>query len=273
MIGHLSVGSVILAHQGYAGHAALIVGVLAATAWFVHTRTYHWDAVVAWGGGTGAFLVASSPPFEALADRTFTGHMVQHLLLIVVAAPLLVVAMVRSRPLGGARRLPRWLRSRNIWLAPVAALAFVAVLVVTHLTGIYEAALRHRWIHELEHGSYLVVAVAVWAAMLAGATRARTVAPVGRILATFVLIGGTALLGVVLLSAPRALNDTYVDRLGATAALADQQAAGAIMWIGGMALTLPALVAAVWRWASAEEAIALRREQMLGSLVSRDDER
>jgi putative membrane protein len=70
------------------------------------------------------------------------------------------------------------------------------------------------------------------------------------------------MLGIVLLSASTPLFSTYLDRLGPDAALDDQRVAASLMWVGGMATTLPLLLVAVWRWASAEERIAARAEKL-----------
>lgn len=76
----------------------------------------------------------------------------------------------------------------------------------------------------------------------------------------FGVIGGSALLGVVLLSATTPLVPTYAIELGVEAALDDQRAAASLMWIGGLAITLPLLIVSVWRWAAAEKRIAERSE-------------
>ena len=78
----------------------------------------------------------------------------------------------------------------------------------------------------------------------------------------FGVIAGSAFLGVILLAATEPLMPTYDARLGADRALDDQRTAAAIMWVTGMLTTLPLLVVAVWRWASAEERIARRAEAL-----------
>ena len=79
----------------------------------------------------------------------------------------------------------------------------------------------------------------------------------------FGVIAGGALLGMILLSATVPLIPTYEARLGSEAALDDQRAAAAIMWVTGMLTTLPLLVLAVWRWAATEERVTRRAEALV----------
>ena len=224
-----------------------------------------------WAGGVVALAVSTSSPVERIANESFTGHMVQHLLMIVVAAPLLVLARpVRTFADGLAsghgttsteRRVARWWRTAGTVIAPGA---FLAVLFVTHLTGIYDEALGNRWVHDAEHLAYLLAAVALWA-VVCSAGQAN--AP-GRVAGVFAVIGGSALLGVVLLTASSPLMDTYARSLGTPDALDDQRAAASLMWVGGMAISLPLLVTAVWRWAATEQRIAERAEQLESASAS-----
>jgi putative membrane protein len=259
----------ILGHTGV-DHA--VIGVAAAAlvaiygaAWMVHPHRTRWR-LLAWTVAVAAILLATSPGFESRAEERFTGHMVQHLLLIAVAAPLLVI----SRPLHAmmaAGWIPtsaagRWLGARWRRSAPVLGpLAFVAALFITHLTSVYDRALHVRWVHELEHIAYLVGAVLLWAA-LAGGRRASAVARVGAVFGVGV---SGAVLGIALLSASEPLIPTYAARLGPTTALSDQRSAAALMWVTGMVTTLPLLVIAVWRWAAAEERITRRSEALYAS--------
>jgi putative membrane protein len=263
----------ILGHTGV-DHAALGVAAAAAIAVYgaAWIRQPHrtWWRLSAWTAGVAAIGLASSPRLESLAEDRFTGHMIQHLLLIAVAAPLLVIA----RPVhaviaagwipttGTGRRLgATWRRSAPV-LGP---LAFVAVLFVTHLTSVYDRALHERWVHELEHVAYLLGAVLAWAAV-AGGRRASAVTRVG---AVFGIGVSGAILGIALLSASEPLIPTYAARLGPAAALSDQRSAAALMWVTGIVTTLPLLVIAVWRWATAEERITRRAEALAASQPNR----
>jgi putative membrane protein len=217
----------------------------------------------AWISGVVALIVASSPWLESVAADSFTGHMLQHLLLIGVAAPLLVLAEpLRTATRSGlmpttatGRRLGSWWHRWGVVVAPVL---FVVVLFLTHLSSIYDRALQHRWIHESEHAAYLLGALAMWAVVL-GASQTGAVL---RIAAVFGVGAAGSVLGLVLLSAPEPLIPTYEHHLGTAEALDDQRAAAALMWISGMATTVPLLVIAVWRWASAEDRATRRLESL-----------
>ncbi len=261
-----------LAHTGV-DHAA--IGVSAAAligvygwAWM---RVPHPSrrALWCWIGGVGGVVAASSPWVEGLAERTFTGHMVQHLIVIILAAPLLVLGRpVHTAMLAGA--LPPTAVGRRVGAAwhrygpLVGPGLFVLVLFVTHLTAIYDDALGNRWLHEAEHAAYLLSAVAMWSAVLGVG---RSAGP-ARIAGVFGVIAGGSLLGMILLAATAPLMPTYETRLGAARALDDQRAAAALMWVTGMFTTLPLLVLAVWRWASTEERIARRAEALADSVMT-----
>jgi putative membrane protein len=261
------IGSIaVLAHSGV-DHAA--TGVLATAAvagygvaWLRLPRPSSLR-LASWIGGVALVLLASLPFMERVAERTFAGHMVQHLVVIIGAAPLLVVA----RPIHTLVRvgwLPTTALGRRVgaWWHRAAPLVgpglFIVVMFLTHLTSIYDVSLGNRWLHELEHAAYLLSACAMWAAVLAPG-RAGAVARVGSV---FGVIAGTALLALVLLAATLPLVPTYEARLGAERALDDQRSAAAIMWVTGMFTTLPLLIAAVWRWAATEERIARRAEAL-----------
>jgi len=219
----------------------------------------------AWVGAVVVTLAATAPPVEGWADRSFTGHMAQHLALIVLAAPLYVLAQpVRTlhhspwfahRPSSRERAVSRWWHRRGALLAPAA---FLGVLYLTHLTDVYEWALDNRFVHDAEHVGYLATAIALWAVIHTAGRRG----PLPRIGVAMAVIAGTAMLGVVLMSASEPLVPTYLERLGPERALDDQRLAASFMWAGGMGLTLPLLLTSVWVWASAEQRMAMRSEAL-----------
>jgi cytochrome c oxidase assembly factor CtaG len=216
-------------------------------------------------GGAGVAAVALSPPMDAAADRALPAHMVQHMLLIGVVPPLLVLAepvraALEGLSAGGGRRLVRALRSRpaRIALDPRTAIAaFAAVLVVSHLPAVYDAALRSELLHAIEHLSYLLAGFLIWSAILGADPTARPLSPVGAIGLPAAAMVPMLAVGVALSTASGVVYDPYGN---GPAALADQQTAATIMWAGGVPFAA-AIVACGWASLKREERRQLIRER------------
>src|SRR5438045_4967397 len=118
-------------------------------------------------GGVAVLAIALLSPLDGAAHRALWVHMVQHVLLISVAAPLLAA----GRPMAVARVMwpwppPAWRLGR--WATVVAAAGIqVVTLLVWHIPALYEAALAHDAIHGAEHVTLLATAVALWLALVA----------------------------------------------------------------------------------------------------------
>jgi putative membrane protein len=209
--------------------------------------------------------VALSPPFDSAADRSLPLHMLQHMLLLAVAPPLLVLGepvrvALALLPSDGARRLARAPRRRPLatLLSPAPALAlFVAIVVGTHLSAFFDLTLESDPLHALEHLAYLVAGLLLWSAALGADPAARPlsiVAVVGMLTAAMVPM---IAIGVALDTASGVLYAPYAAGSGTAAALAEQDPAATVMWAGD----LPFMVAIVLAgWA------ALRREERLQRL-------
>jgi len=200
-------------------------------------------------GGLAAIAAALLSPLDALAHRLFVAHMVQHMLLIAVAAPALLLAdpfpmIVWALPGPVRRRAGRWLRpgarARRAWVAatamPVAWLTYAAILWVWHLPSAYDAALGDRLVHDAEHAAFFAGAVAFWWPVVHPAPRVRR--PYGHTARIVYLVLGAfqvAALGLLLTVAPAVLYRTYATatRPDGLAALDDQAWGGVVMWAAG----------------------------------------
>ncbi|GII94537.1 cytochrome c oxidase assembly protein [Sinosporangium siamense] len=193
--------------------------------------------------GMLAVAVALLPPFEPIADQRFSTHMVQHMLLIAVAAPLLAlgaaeVVIPLALPVRARRRLAALTHAsrtlpllRLLWLPVTAWLAHLAVLWFWHLPGPYDLALKSDPVHALEHLTFLAGAWLLWWHVTTPTAR-KLSAPVA-LLYMFVTAVPSAALGAVLTLAPTPL---FPVQAGAAARsgvdpLADQQLAGLVMWV------------------------------------------
>lgn len=191
----------------------------------------------------GVVLVAALGPWsDAAADKTLTAHMLQHLALTMVAAPLFVLGggvVLRALPRRAGSLLVRIVRPWTGWTV------FAAVAVLVHLTGYYDYALEHAWAHALEHALFLTSAVFFWQPVLGRRWRGSAV----YLLAAMAV---QAAVSVVLLSG--SLRYSHYPSLD------DQRQAAALMWVGGSLAMVAALVATAWGWLRAEERRARARE-------------
>ena len=187
----------------------------------------------------GAMLIAGLAlfgPLDEFAERSVAWHMVQHMLLIVVVAPLLVLArpLPQWRAVLGARVDGLWRGLHRLSRRPMAcALVHAVAIWFWHAPGPYVAALDVPLWHVLEHASFLFSGWLFWWSVLRPG-RAGTLAAAGALLFT---VMHTGLLGALLSFAREPLYSV------AQSALADQQMAGLLMWVPG---GLVYLLVAVW---------------------------
>jgi cytochrome c oxidase assembly factor CtaG len=223
-------------------------------------------------GGLAVLWVALQSPVDLYADARLSVHMVQHLLLTMVAAPLLVLgapvtlALRASTPATRRRVLLPLLRSRPVRLltAPVTAWAlFALVLWGSHFSPLYEAALRSNAVHALEHLAYVVSAVLFWAPVAGVDPSPSRLSHPARLLYLFLTMPQASFLGLAMWGTDRVLYPSYQAALGPAAALADQRLAGTLMGSAGMLVMVPALSLVLLDWFRREEREAVRIDARL----------
>jgi len=221
--------------------------------------------------GLGILLLALTGPLDGAVTTSFSAHMVQHLLITMVAAPLLLLGAPITLALvawpGAPRRallgvMHSW-PVRVLTQPPVAWALFFGFLWGIHLTGIYEAALQNQTLHALEHIVLLATALLFWMPIVHADPSPTSLSYPARILYLFVAMPAMAFLGLVLESAQQPLYATYAQARGVAGAIADQQMAGAIMWGGTMVLIVPALALVLLDWMRADERDARRLDERL----------
>lgn len=213
----------------------------------------------AFGVGLTVIALADSPPVREFAGASFAGHMIQHMMLLVVAGPLLglggaalpvSLALPRRlrRTFNTVRAHPvlRWFR-RPAHRIVSGSLIFTGILWMWHLPALFAWAERHPGVHALEHFSFVAIAWMLWAAVLSP-DRHRLPGPLGFLLLFAVGMTGAAL-GAVLTFAPHPLYPPDVYAGGHP--LADQQLAGLVMWIPMDVVLLGFALAVFGRWLAA----------------------
>ncbi len=203
-----------------------------------------------------ALVIALISPLDAAAGALGSAHMVQHVLLLLVAAPLFVVADAPATMLIG---LPRSIRKttggwrRRVGLTPariqpvlapgVVWLLHTGTLWFWHGSVPYDAALDSEPIHLLEHGTFIVTAILFWG-VVAGARRNRRPSYGYGVLLVFTMAMQGVLLAALLTFAETPWYSGYATTTASwgLSPLADQQLAGVIMWVpSGLIYTLAGL--------------------------------
>ena len=200
-----------------------------------------------------SLVVALVSPLDALSSALFSAHMVQHLLLMIITAPLLVLgelplaivwAMPRNWAQGfghGLNRTGFFSRAWQALISPVSAwLLFAASMWVWHASTLYEAALRNDTIHTLEHLSLILASMLFWW-VLFRRTTADHIHDAMVIVYLFTTMLHSTILGALMTFTSLPWYSYYASSVTAwgLTPLEDQQLAGLIMWVpGGVVFTL-----------------------------------
>lgn len=218
-------------------------------------------------GGLIGFVAAVEGPFDRYGDVSAGIHMAQHMVLLLVVAPLLVAGapatvIRRGLPADFRRRRVDPLLHRPMIRAAtdpwVAGVFYVGVLAATHFTGWYDAALADQKIHQAEHLAYLVAGFVFWTVLFGRDARGVRRSAARRLLVVLALEPVMTIIAVVFIVAPAPLYPFYVNLPapwgGHDAALASQQVSGAVMWLPSTLVTMGLLAALVVAWFRADEA-------------------
>jgi putative membrane protein len=222
-------------------------------------------------------LVALTGPLDALSGRLFWVQMIQRLLVLTVAAPLIAlgrpwISLWRPFPPWARRPVTRAVALSPFW-APVrwlfralarppgAWLAFSINLLFWHLPGPFDLALRNSWVHFLEYSAFLLFGIFFWI-LVTGSSRAASRFSHARRIGYL----GTAMvtnvgLSIFLAFSQHPLYAPYAElahRLGGISALADQQIGAGVMWAAGDVPFAIVLALLVQQWLAAHEATMAR---------------
>jgi putative membrane protein len=224
--------------------------------------------------GLLVLTLALESPIGTYDGTLFSVHMVQHQLLTMVAAPLLVLGtpvslLVRAVGRRGHRRVLALLHSPPVTLLThplLGWLGFAAVMVGSHFSRLYEAALESNTVHLAEHGLYLGAALLFWWPV-AGLDPSRWRLPHPLRLGYVFLQGPVnTFVALALYSSGRVLYPHYALRTWGPSALDDQHLGGAIMWVAGDLLFLAALGLTIAAWMRHEDIVTARVDAELAAL-------
>jgi putative membrane protein len=244
----------------------------------LHGRGVRWPA-----GRTACFLIGCG--WLALAtmsslgvyDTTyFSVHAVQHMLLVFLAPIFLALGApttlaLRTLPVAGRRRLMAVLHSRfaRVVSHPVFAWPiFIATPFVLYLSPLYEATLRHVWLHDLVHVHMVVSGCLLFWPLISLDPVPGRMPHAFRLIVALLILPAHVILGLTIMNYSTPIAWSYFRWLGRPLpdVLADQNMAGGIMWSAGDVVGFILLIAIGVQWMRAEERRAVSEDRRLDRL-------
>jgi putative membrane protein len=222
---------------------------------------------VCFAAGLATIVVALDSSIDRLSEELLWVHMVQHIMLLMIAPPLLALARPWNRmwhglPLGLRRRTAGAV-AHSSGLAPirsaarvlqdpvVAWLAFNVTFVAWHVPAAYDAAIEHPFVHALEHAMFFGTALLFWTRAIDSPPWRSALSDVPRAvyLGLAMVVSWVLAIAFAVSTAPvYAPYAAEASRPGGLTALVDQQVAAGVMWVPGSIPLVIAILFIVYRW-------------------------
>ena len=236
-----------------------------------HPRSRTWCFLA----GLAAIGLALSSPIEAYEGALFSVHMIQHLLLMLVAPPLLLAGGPITLTLRAARPS---VRRRLLWVLHSPVLKAISFPVVTwvlfaavnwgwHFSTLYDDALENQLLHYVQHATFLGAALLFWWPVIGVDPGPWRLPYPARLFYLFLALPQNSFLGVALLSAGAVLYPHYLTnvRSWGPTPLEDQQLGGILMWVAGDIAFLIGMAVVIWAWLRHEERRTARLDERLAA--------
>ena len=246
-------------------HPSTIIGILALGAlysWRLRAAERVGEAPsrgqrLAFGGGLVVLFVALNGPIHDLSDSyLFSAHMVQHLLLTMLATPLLIAGLSRGmlRPMLARPAISAF--ARRLTTGAAGFVIFNVTLVAWHLPPLYNLAMADHRVHIVQHLCFLAASVPMWWPLL---SRIPELPPLSRplqMLYICLLMIPMSIVGMVVTYADEVLYPAYesAPRMWGLSPQQDQLIGGLIMWIPGSLVYIALLTVVFFKWAGEAEA-------------------
>jgi putative copper resistance protein D len=238
------------------------------------TRPVATRRTVSWAAGVGVLVFALDSGIERYDTTLFSVHMVQHLLLTLIAPILLLYAgpitmlLQASSPETRKRLILPILHSRVVRFLsfPVVSwLLFAVVMWASHFSPLFDVSLENEWVHRVEHGLYLFAALLFWWPVVGPDPSPWRMAPAVKVLYVGLQMPQNTFLALAIYMASVPLYSHYVTtvRSWGPTPLADQQMAGGIMWLAGDFAFITAVILLVLAWMRDEDRRAITEDRRL----------
>ena len=215
--------------------------------WPERSREHSAWRTASYYAGLTVLVLAFESPLDRLGEHQFSMHIIQHNIVMMIVPPLILLGAPTTPMLRG---MPRWLRqgavrrvagnvvARGVYRTltfPIVAMALFAMSQWTwHLyPGLYDRALNEDWLHNVQHASFLAVAMLFWWNIIDPKPLHSRIPPLARILYFYGAMIPKHILSAFIVFADTPFYPTYerVHRFLPGSALEDQQLAGLLMWV------------------------------------------
>ena len=246
--------------HGWEIHPTVVIGCVALIAWYFFVKPPKSRYAISFLAGVTVLCLSLISPIDPLGDQyLFSAHMLQHLLLILVVPPLLILGLPPAR-------VTSWLRHSAVRRAEsilgrpsTAWSANMLMMAVWHIPALYNAANATTAIHIFEHLTFLVTGCMFWWPIFTP-RREERLRPSTAILYLFGAAVVSTVLGIVITFLPVGHYQPYLhpaDELGALhlvretwgiSATEDEKLAGLLMWVPGCTIYFAVLLLELARW-------------------------
>jgi cytochrome c oxidase assembly factor CtaG len=219
-------------------------------------RPWPWWRTALFLAGLAVVVLATEGGVGAYSDTLFWVHMIQHLMLIMVAPVLLVAGQPLTLLLRASRDpVHRWAGraigspvAKALTWPPFGIIAYTATIVGTHLTGLMNVIMSNAAVRDGEHVLYLVVGIVFFLPLVGGEPVRRGVSYPARLLVLFLTMPVDTFTGLIL-----GYSNTPMTGMGprpswAPSAISDLHSGGAVMWIGGDAIMFAVMMLVFLAW-------------------------
>ncbi len=211
--------------------------------------------VATFSAGILVIFVAILSPLHVLSDEVlFSAHMVQHVLITLVAPPLLILGTPDwlIRPL----LRPNWAfrTARLVTLPLLAFFVFNFLFSIWHVPALYESAIRNNWLHIIEHTSMTATGLMMWWPLVSLMPELPRLSYLFQLVYLFLLSVAQIIIFATITFAQKPIYEVYANSPHLwLSPLADQQVGGIIMKVGGGAIFLTLFVVVFFKWYNQEE--------------------
>jgi putative membrane protein len=242
----------------------------------LHARGRSWPAgrTAAFLSGLAVVLIATESGLAAYDRVLFSLHVVQHILLgmvapllLVLGAPITLALQAGSR--SAQRGILRVLHSApaRVLTHPLTAwLLFGTSVVTLYFTPLYELSLRNDWFHVGTHAYFLGAGCLFLAHVVGLDPIPHSLGYGARLLYVLVLLPFHTFVGVALLTMKTVIASGWydqVERSWGASPLSDQRTGAGLLWVSGELFGLLCIGTVVYQWMSAEERAAARHDRRL----------